>query len=443
VNFTQEAPEGGLPIRFALPGGGVLALQAFAGSLSPAPAANAVTPIALTWQSDAAPSILTASVRLTDDLGQIWAQHDYEPLGGQDANWTRTSADERGQVMATDRLGLLIPAGTPPGRYHVELVVQPKAAGRPLDALASDGRSLGTAARLFDLDVSAANRGLDPERLPIGTREEVVLGDGLRFLGYATDDLPATPGDLRKVSLFWQATAAPSTDYAAFVQLLGPGGNAIPLWEAPPGAAHPTSRWAPGTLMRTQAAFRVPASLPDGRYRLIAGLFRPGDGARLRTPSGADHVSLGVITVRGREHDMTPPQPQHPADATFGDVARLVGYDMDGSAAVARGASFPLTLYWQAQAPSDRAYTVFVHLLDETGTIRGYGDSEPGGGAFPTPGWLAGEYLADGHTVTVAADAPGGKYRVALGFYDPTAGKRLKTPDGADQWVLDAPITVR
>ncbi len=35
-----------------------------------------------------------------------------------------------------------------------------------------------------------------------------------------------------------------------------------------------TTLWAPGTLMRTQASFRAPATVPDGRYRLIAGLFR-------------------------------------------------------------------------------------------------------------------------------------------------------------------------
>ena len=343
---------------------------------------------------------------------------------------------------ATDRLGLLVPAGTPPGRYHVELVIRPKGSDRAIDAVAPDGRVLGPAARLFDLDVAPADRTLGAERLPIAARRPTDLDDGLRFLGYSTDDAPLTPGDLRKVSLFWQTTGQSATDYVAFVQVLGRDGAPVALWEAPPGAAYPTSQWAAGTLMRTQASFRVPASVPDGRYRLIAGLFRASDKALLRTAAGADSLSLGTVTVRGRPHEMNTPQPQHPADATFGAAARLVGYDLAATEAQP-GGTLALTLHWQALAAPDRAYTVFVHLVDTAGAVWGYGDAEPGSGAFPTPGWLAGEYLADGHTLTVAADAAAGMYQIAVGFYDPASGERLRTADGADQVVLNTSITIR
>ena len=82
-------------------------------------------------------------------------------------------------------------------------------------------------------------------------------------------------------------------------------------------------------------------------------------------------------------------------------------------------------------------------MLDEAGTLKGYGDSEPGGGAYPTTGWLPGEYLTDRHTMTLAPDAPAGTYRVAVGLYDPATGERLKTPDGADQLVLETPVVVK
>ncbi len=425
TDFTNED----VGVRFALPGGGTLSLQTVSGSTSAVPAANAVTPITLGWQADTALPVLAVSVRLTDDLGQIWAQRDYVP---------------QSPIHLTDRLGLLIPAGTPPGRYHVELVLRPKASERPLDVFGADGKSLGTAARLYDLEVIPADRPLGPERLPIAVRREVDMGDGLRFLGHSTDPPPILPGELRRVNLFWQATAQPGAEYFAFVQVLGRDGIPVALWEAPAGAAYPTSAWAPDTLMRTQAAFRVPPTVPDGRYRLIAGLFRKDDKARLRTASGADHILLGTVVVKSRPHRMTPPQPAHPADVMFGAVAHLVGYDLalpaDG---VAPGASFDLTLHWRALAATDRPYAVFVHLVAETGAIMGYGDAEPGNGAFPTPGWLAGEYLADVHAVSVADDAPAGTYRLAVGFYDPGTGERLTTPDGADQVVLERAIQVR
>ncbi len=47
TNFTKED----MGIRFALPGGGTLSLQAISGSTAAVPAANAVTPLALTWMS--------------------------------------------------------------------------------------------------------------------------------------------------------------------------------------------------------------------------------------------------------------------------------------------------------------------------------------------------------------------------------------------------------
>jgi hypothetical protein len=434
-------------VRFTLPGtdAGNMELAGVTAAQGPVEAANAVTPISLQWRADAPPPILGVSVRLTDAQGQIWAQHDYEPLGA--ANCKLQMAGCAAQVtaagwQATDRLGLLIPAGTPPGRYTVELLVRSKDSERSLEARAADDQPLGTSVPLFELEVAPAHQPLGSERLPIATRTSVALGDGLRFLGYSADDQPVVPGDLRKVSLFWEAIAQPANDYTAFVQVLGEDGAPVALWEAPPGASSPTSQWTDGTLMRTQAGFRIPVSVPDGRYRLIAGLFRAGDKALLRTAAGADHLSLGTLTVRGRPHDLTAPQPQHPADATFGSAARLVGYDLV-SAEARPGGALDLTLHWQALTSTDRPSTVFVHLLDEAGNVKGYGDSEPGGGAYPTTGWLPGEHLADQHTVTLAADAPTGSYRLAVGLYDPVTGERLKMPDGDDQVVLETPVEIK
>ncbi|MCX6031207.1 MAG: glycosyltransferase family 39 protein [Chloroflexi bacterium] len=466
------------PFRFPLAGATIPAVELVGAAVAPGPvpAANAVLPLALSWQASAAPPVLGVSVRLVDIIGQIWAQNDYEPLGSQapppapqswgestpptpqswgestpptPQSWGESTPPEvggRGGASgwrATDRLGLLIPAGTPPGTYTLEVTVHFKGDARSVDAFGPDGKSFGMAARITEITVAPAGRDLTPERLPIATRQPVDLGDGLRFLGYSADEKPVMPGELRKVSLFWQTTGAPAGDTVAFVQLLDAAGGVAAGWEAPPGAAFGTSRWAPGTLIRTQASFRPPATLPDGRYRLIAGLFRTADKTRLCTTAGADHVSLGTMTVAGRLHDMTPPKPQHTADSRLGPFARLIGYDLavpDGG--IAPGSAFPLTLYWQATGATDRGYTVFVHLLDETGAIRGYGDSEPGGGRLPTASWLPGEYLTDRHEVSVAPDAPPGRYQLAIGLYDPTTGQRLTTPERADRLLLEAQVSI-
>ena len=121
--------------------------------------------------------------------------------------------------------------------------------------------------------------------------------------GHTADDAPAAPGDLRKINLFWQAVGQPPEDAVAFVQLLDGRDAVVAGWEAPPGAGYPTSAWTPGTLIRTQAALRIPAGLPDGRYRLIAGLYRAGDESRILTTGRDDHLSLGEITLRDRPHE--------------------------------------------------------------------------------------------------------------------------------------------
>ncbi len=439
---TPAAQEVPAPrVRFPLRGSAAaVELVAAAATQQPVPAANAIAAIELHWRVPPDATVLGVSVRLVDSIGQIWAQHDYEPLGRAECAGQHAV---RSAGNAVDCVGLLIPAGVPAGQYFVDVTVRPKGDGRPLDVLAEDGRSLGTAVRLAGLTVAPADRVLGPERLPIGTRRPQDFADGIRLLGHTVDERPVAPGETRPVNLFWQATGRPTADYVAFVQLLDANGQVASGWEAPPGAAYATSAWPSGALIRTQATLRPRAELPDGRYPLIAGLFRSADKARLRTAASADHVVLGHITVRGRPHDFTPPQPQREADVLFAPAGRLIGYDLAAGAGDIRpGAAISLTLYWQATAATERPLTVFVHLVDERGEIRGYGDGEPAGGRLPTTSWLAGEYLTDPHMVSVDATAPAGAYRLRIGLYDAATGQRLLTPEGKDH-VEVGPISVR
>jgi len=76
------------------------------------------------------------------------------------------------------------------------------------------------------------------------------------------------------------------------------------------------------------------------------------------------------------------------------------------------------------------SYTVFTHLLDETGQQRGQRDSIPCGGACPTTGWLVGEVVTDVYDIPVDPGAPPGDYTIAVGWYDASTGQRLPTDNG-------------
>jgi hypothetical protein len=92
-----------------------------------------------------------------------------------------------------------------------------------------------------------------------------------------------------------------------------------------------------------------------------------------------------------------------------------------------------LTLYWQARARPDRNYTVFNHLLDDAGQIRGQLDSPPVGEAWRTETWVPGEIVIERRTIPVEVDAPSGTYHLIVGLYDPDTVQRLPVtlPGGA------------
>ncbi len=105
-----------------------------------------------------------------------------------------------------------------------------------------------------------------------------------------------------------------------------------------------------------------------------------------------------------------------------------------------------LTVYWQADGPTDIDYTTFVHLVGPDGRPHGQVDQFAGGA--PTTSWAPGQVIVDEIAVAVAADAPDGTYHIAVGMYDANSGGRLPVTDRFghplpdDQVVLPVEIIV-
>ena len=282
--------------------------------------------------------------------------------------------------------------------------------------------------------------------LPIEQPLDATLDDALHLVGSSVTPGPLKPGEDLAVSLFWQAlpglSAAAPEELFTVIQLLDDNGEVAAAWEGPPVAWHATSAWQSGELVHSQQAIRLPATMPDGRYRLVTGVFDPVSGQRLTArwgtgPAGLvkhsqDIVPLGTVDVAGREHIMTPPQPQVPLQAELARVGRLRGYDLPANE-VTPGGALDLTLYWQAKESTGDRLSVFVHLLDAQGAIIGQSDGEPGNGAFPTSSWVSGETLTDHRTVTVRADAPAGPATLVVGLYDPATDTRVPWLDAMGQ----------
>jgi len=376
-------------------------------------------------------------LRLTDQTGRTWGQRDSEPMSGlcPFSTW-----QEGEQVL--DHHGLLVPAGTPPGDYQLKLGVYRAADEQGLTILDKNSIPQGTEAVLGVVQVVSPGHHPPVEALAIEHPLSADLADSeegpvLRLLGYSLGEGTLKPGQVLKLTLFWQALADVSRDYIIFVQLYDDKGK---LWAnreiSPVDGNCPTAGWQAGQLVRDPHDFVVPAALPDGQYHLVIGLYRAIDRKRLAVVAGPqrgrDNLALTEVNILGREHDYQQPVVSHPLQARFGQSIVLIGYDLKARQAKP-GDKLELTLYWHALSPVDKSYTVFVHLLDADEVIQGWGDSLPGGGTLPTTSWLAGEYLRDRHEIAIKPEALSGEYLIEVGLYEAISGARLPVLDEEGQ----------
>lgn len=434
TRLTLWAPMGDLtdgpgPAQFA----GGLILLASRVSASAVPAGAGAVTLALTWQRGETWPEETHRVgfRLTDAQGRTWSQRDSEPVGGT-YPFSHWQAGER----VTDRHGLWVPAGTPPGDYQVRLSIHRARDGHLLDLLDAEGRPQGVELTLATVRVVPPDPIPPVSALPIQHRRVVDFGP-LRLLGFSLPlEKPFSPGTDLPLTLFWTARRAPAEDYQVGLRLTDAKGKEVTRYEAP--MAWPTSAWRARELARDLRPFRIPPDLPDGHYRLEVAAGPVGKGGRWHP--------LATIMVQGRPRDFTRPRPQVPLDVVVGEGARLIGYDLE--AEPHPGGEVRLTLYWQAVAKMNVSYTVFVHLLTPDGRFGGQHDSVPGNGALPTSGWVPGEYLRDEHVFIIKPEAEPGEYVLEVGLYDGTNGQRLLVREGGgrargDHLVLAAtPIMV-
>jgi mannosyltransferase len=161
----------------------------------------------------------------------------------------------------------------------------------------------------------------------------------------------------------------------------------------------------------------------DTRGDVITWLDRHADRIDQRFFRGV-HVNL-YLAPSAWESAMTP-QP-----VTLAKGVQLRGFRLSAGEnevhhpMLSPGDTFRLSLYWQADAPTDVSYTVFTHLVGPDGQIYGQWDNPPVWGTFPTTDWSAGESVVDQYEIPVSPDAPPGEYRLLIGLYDPVTGARL------------------
>jgi hypothetical protein len=377
----------------------------------------------LDWAGDGAidPSKLTYSLWLLGPDGQRWAQRDVTPFGHP---WPQLPPDASAPWSDVDRIGMTLPAGTPPGDYDLVMaLLHPD-----LSPIATAGPNPAPEAWLETISIPEAS-----SVTPRPEHPQHVVGTGIDFWGYDRGEGPWLTGDDIRVTLYWQPHGPLTPERYLFLQLLDGQGQMVAGMEGPPLAWLPTTDW-PDAPLRTQHKLRVPADLPPGEYRMIAGLFDPASGERIAWGK-EDALALGKVAIEARPHDFQPPAPQHPLNLTLQGGHRLLGYDL--AAKTEEGAPVNLILYWQPAGPTDIRYSVFVHLVNHDGDILAQDDREPADGAHPTTSWLAGETIADAHAFPFPATREKGPFGLEVGLYDPLTGQRLPFVDDEGNIIAD------
>jgi hypothetical protein len=121
-------------------------------------------------------------------------------------------------------------------------------------------------------------------RVPPPVAQPITAGFGpdLRLRGLDPGAPPGL-GKLLTYRLFWKTGNAPARDYVLFAHLIGADGQRYANADLP----YPTSTWGTGRYVASDLAIQLPASLPAGAYRLVAGLYDPQTGQRLPLQSAA------------------------------------------------------------------------------------------------------------------------------------------------------------
>ncbi len=251
---------------------------------------------------------------------------------------------------------------------------------------------------------------------------------GPQLVGHTLPPVEVQPGQALSLDIVWQATEPMTQAYTSFLHLDANGQRLTGDDRQPWSGLYPTSRWAPGEMVRMSYTLTLPADLPPGLYTLNTGWYDAAQD-RLRTQDGADQSVLAVVVVPTSATGSPLP---FSADARFENGMYLVQYDL-----VRQPDSLELTLGWETDRPIDKDYTVFVHLRDRAGGNVSQGDAPPLGGAWPTSLWPAGYLLQDPHTVPLPANLPAGQYEIVVGLYDPRTGQRVPLKAGGDELTLE------
>jgi len=396
--------------------------------------------IALFWRPrQTLPDDLLYTLDLTDKAGFDWDQ--VTATGRPGAYFYPPSRWPVGQMVMTRHL-LPWQTGTPPGVYTVEIglgQIEPETeAFNGWDILDQQGRPQRRTALLASITLAHSVQtedSLPPPNEPLIDLSPVVVVQRSAVLPQT-----AEPGDRVLLALVWQAGSENQSDRTIAFDLLDAANQTFSLGAyAAPSRDYDLSHWQPGEVVLGQYWLDIPPDTAPGPATIHLHMIDPANGI--------EHISpITSLEILPTERNFTPPESVNlPLKANFSGQTTLLGANCSPwtgtDCRAVPGESITLTFYWQANAPFDKNYTIFTHLLGPDETIIVNTDHAP---AKNTQGWITGEIIADAVTLNIPADLPPGNYAIEIGLYDAAdpAFQRLPLTTGDTRVILSQPLTV-
>jgi hypothetical protein len=410
---------------------------------TPTVAAGDAIRLALGWQAtETLDSSYLVSLYLVDDEDQVWSVRQSQPCGG----WCPTDTWQPGSTIR-DQHALLIPEGTPPGPYRLQVALYDPDQGRELVAAGSGQRVDLGSVQVMEADWPKVGPGPAPV---VQNSVGAGFGNDIELLGFdlASAEVPA--GGTVALDLYWQVWNEPSDDYELLLELVAANGRPVANWRRPLVAdTVPTRMWLPGQYLRGPHQLSLPGQVVSGEYELrlkvldAQGRSLPAEGASQNgglsgllpwlAGQSVDGLILGQLAVTElpvRPHNFELPAMSNSVRYRLGQRVDLLGFDLDARSATP-GGQVALTLYWQARGATVQPYKVFTHLgTDGPSPPVAQHDGLPGEGCCPPNTWVEGEVIVDQHLVSLPADMAPGTYLLTAGMYDEATSLRLPVFDG-------------
>ena len=288
------------------------------------------------------------------------------------------------------------------------------------------------------------------EGLQVPQRVNGSFGDRDRridLLGYGVQPTDLEAGETLEVTLALSTPRSLPDTYSMGLWLVSaiPGDTArlagLDTW--PGDGNYPTTAWKPGEIIVDTYRIAAPRDVPRVQAWMVQlNIYRSGQDEWLPFSLDSqvieDRAILGWVRVGAGGALDVPSAALLEQAPVFGGTMALEGAQVRR---VEEADEVRVTLWWEALAPVQADYTVFMHLVDAGGQLVGDGDAPPLLGGFPTGMWRPGDAVMDEHIVPLSSNLRAGEYAVRVGWYHPGTNARLPVDD-RDYVELDGKVCI-